>query len=65
MSRFNHSCRSNAEYRWNEKTDSREVRTVSKIHPGDEITVNYAWDHSMASYENRQERLLYNEYLCV
>ena len=58
MSRFNHSCQSNAEYRWNEKTDSREVRVVYKIHPGDEITINYAWNHSMSSFKTRQEKLL-------
>jgi len=65
MSRFNHSCRSNAEYRWNEKTDSREIRAVSKIHTGDEITVNYAWDHSMDNFETRQKNLLNWGFECL
>ena len=34
MARFNHSCRSNAEHRWNEKTESREIRVVTKINKG-------------------------------
>ena len=31
---------------------------MSKIHPGDEITVNYAMNHSMANLATRQEKLL-------
>ena len=52
------------EYRWNEKTDSREIRAVSKIQPGDEITVNYAMNHSMANLASRQEKLLNWGFIC-
>ena len=42
-SRFNHSCSSNAEAFWNDENETREVRAVSKIKVGEEITVNYIW----------------------
>merc|ERR1719234_3024648 len=41
MSRFNHSCRSNAQYFWNEDTNTRDIRALRKIKEGEEITVNY------------------------
>ena len=56
-SRFNHSCSSNAEYHWNEKTNSREIRVISKVNPGDEITVNYAMPFAMKNFQKRQEYL--------
>ena len=56
-SRFNHSCCSNAEHHWNEKTNSREFRVISKVNPGDEITVNYAMPFTMKSFKKRQDNL--------
>jgi len=56
ISRLNHSCRSNCEYRWNEKTGFKEVRVVSKIEKGDEITINYAFNHSMQDFQSRHEK---------
>ena len=41
MSRFNHSCRSNADHFWNDDTNTRDVRAVRKIQKGEEITLNY------------------------
>ena len=41
MSRFNHSCRPNAQYFWNEDTNTRDMRTLRKIKQGEEITVSY------------------------
>ena len=42
ISRFNHSCAPNAENVWRSgENDACEIRAVSKIKPGDEITVNY------------------------
>ena len=41
MSRFNHSCRPNAQYFWNKDRDTRDVRTLRKIKQGEEITVSY------------------------
>ena len=53
-SRFNHSCRSNAEEFWNEKYGATEIRSVSKINAGEEITINYRTSEiSMKSYKIR------------
>ena len=53
-SRFNHSCRSNAEEFWNEKNGATEIRSVSKINAGEEITINYRTSEiSMKSYKTR------------
>ena len=41
MSRFNHSCQPNAQYFWNEDTDTRDMRALRKIKQGEEITVSY------------------------
>ena len=41
MSRFNHSCQPNAQYFWNEDTNTRDMRTLKKIKQGEEITVSY------------------------
>jgi len=64
MARFNHSCRSNAEHRWNEKTESREIRIVTKINKDDEITINYAMNNSMQDFPSRQEKLLNWGFIC-
>ena len=53
-SRFNHSCCSNAEESWNEKIGATEIRSVSKICAGDEITINYRTSEiSMKNYKTR------------
>ena len=53
-SRFNHSCRSNAEEFWNEKYGATEIRSVSKINAGEEITINYRTSEiSMKCYKTR------------
>jgi|ERR1712192_61226 len=41
MSRFNHSCRPNAQFFWNIDTNTRDVRALRKINPGEEITLSY------------------------
>lgn len=41
MSRFNHSCRPNAEYFWNEETGFEDVRAIRSIEKGEEITFCY------------------------
>jgi len=41
MSRFNHSCSSNAEYFWNTDEQVRDLRAIRNIEAGDEITVSY------------------------
>ena len=41
MSRFNHSCRPNAQYFWNVDTNTRDMRSLRKIKQGEEITVSY------------------------
>merc|ERR1712050_643801 len=45
FARFNHSCCSNAEAMWNENEDenANEIRAVSKIKTGEEITLTYNW----------------------
>ena len=41
MSRLNHSCRPNADWFWNEDTNTLDVRAVRKIKAGEEITLCY------------------------
>jgi len=41
MSRFNHSCVANAEYFWNDKDHVQEIRSISNIAEGEEITIRY------------------------
>ena len=41
MSRFNHSCTSNAEFFWNTDEKIRDLRSIRNILEGEEITVNY------------------------
>ena len=56
MSRFNHSCRPNAQYFWNDDTNTRDLRAWRKIKEGEEITVSYI--HSMLeSREGRRSAL--------
>merc|ERR1712241_872663 len=60
-SRFNHSCVSNAEASWNDQKETREIRVVSKIKAGEEITINYKWKQlSMNNVQFRQTFLLSN-----
>ena len=57
-SRFNHSCVSNAQVYWNEKYEARDIRAVSKIKVGEEITVRYGSSHiEMKNLKTRQEYL--------
>ena len=41
MSRFTNSCIANAEYFWNDEENVREIRSISNIAKGDEITISY------------------------
>ena len=54
ISRFNHSCRPNAEVIWFQE-DEVEVRAVSKIKTGQEITIPYNKKMVMKNYKTRQE----------
>ena len=57
-SRFNHSCVSNAQVYWNEKYETRDIRAVSKIKAGEEITIRYGSSHiEMKNLLTRQEYL--------
>ena len=61
ISRFNHSCSSNANVTWNEDEKAKVVQSVSDIKIGDEITVNYDWQEtSMKKLETRQDYLSKN-----
>ena len=61
ISRFNHSCSSNANVTWNEDEKAKVVQSVSNIKIGDEITVNYDWQEtSMTKFETRQDYLSKN-----
>ena len=55
MSRFNHSCQPNAQYFWNEDSNTRDLRTLRKIDKGEEITVNYISSYLLG----REERQTY------
>jgi hypothetical protein len=57
-SRFNHSCVSNSQVFWNEKHETRDIRAVSKIKAGKEITVRYGSSNlEMKNFKIRQEHL--------
>ena len=57
MSRFNHACQSNAQYFWNEDTNTRDIRALRKINKGEEITVNYEAPSWLKPTEERQREL--------
>ena len=52
VSRFNHSCISNAHMHWNEATQSVTVYAIRKINKNSEIFVNYVAEH----FSERAER---------
>ena len=60
MSRFNHSCRSNAQYFWNEDTNTRDIRALRKIKEGEEITVNY--NTTLVEPRDERRRILKDKY---
>ena len=61
FARFNHSCCSNAEAMWNEEENSSEIRAVSKIKMGEEVTLTYNWKQlAMKDVKTRQDNLWYN-----
>ena len=58
-SRFNHSCAANAEFQFNAKFGKFEIRAISKIKDGEEITINYnPLEISMKNFKTRQDFLL-------
>ena len=57
-SRFNHSCVSNAEFDENKITEAIEIRAVSNIKAGDEITIKYAGQNDMKKLNTRRENFL-------
>ena len=57
MSRFNHSCRPNAQRFWNEDTDTRDLRALRKIKQGEEITLSYSVNLGIESRERRRSEL--------
>merc|ERR1712126_324201 len=54
MSRFNHSCRSNAEFFWNQDTNTRDVRAIRNISRNEEITLNYRKIGTLTREERRK-----------
>ena len=59
MSRFNHSCAANAEYFWNEKDNVQEIRSISNIAEGDEITIRYIGTEFLDTNERRKKLAYY------
>lgn len=59
ISRFNHCCDSNAEIVWRTRAKEEiEIRAITKINAGDEITINYnIVDISPRRFKRRQELL--------
>jgi hypothetical protein len=57
MSRFNHSCCSNAHFFWNVDTHTRDIRAMRLIKQGEEITVNYQESMWAATRKERQTQL--------
>ena len=62
MSRFNHSCRPNAEWLWNKETKTQDVRVLRKIKEGEEITLGYT--SQWAREERRAELENYFNFNC-
>jgi len=63
MSRFNHSCAANAEHFWNQKENVREIRSISNIAEGEEITIRYIGTGFLDTNERRnilEFRYLFN-----
>eukprot|EP00928_Gymnodinium_smaydae_P021349 TRINITY_DN18318_c0_g1_i1.p1 TRINITY_DN18318_c0_g1~~TRINITY_DN18318_c0_g1_i1.p1 ORF type:complete len:439 (+),score=91.48 TRINITY_DN18318_c0_g1_i1:61-1317(+) len=56
-SRFNHSCRPNAEYLWVASSGVEEIHAVRPIAPGEEICVNYIGDAVRLPTAERRARL--------
>ena len=52
--RFNHSCCPNAETYWNDISKLREIRAVSKIKAGEEISITYEKSTAMHAKKSRQ-----------
>ena len=61
MSRFNHSCAANAEHFWNKKENVREIRSISNIAEGEEITIRYIGTGFLDT--NQRRNLLEYRYL--
>ena len=59
MSRFTNSCIANAEYFWNDEENVREIRSISNIAKGDEITISYCQNEVLET-EKRREDLYFN-----
>jgi len=58
VSRLNHSCCANASYVWDEENQCYEIRTVSKIEIGEEISINYTpRSLFMKNFQTRQKFL--------
>ncbi|KAI9889698.1 MAG: hypothetical protein M1814_005099, partial [Vezdaea aestivalis] len=57
-SRFNHSCRNNAEYSWSSKHGEERVYAVKEIKEGEQICVSYLGDQMrMSATDNRKTYL--------
>ena len=54
MVRFNHSCCPNAETYWNDISKLREIRAVTKIKAGEEISITYEKSTAMHGKKSRQ-----------
>lgn len=57
IARVNHSCESNAVYKWNGALGKMTVHAIKRIAPGDEITVSYGFRGSAMLRAQRQQRL--------
>ena len=57
VARFNHSCDSNATYKYNETLGKLTVHACKQIRPNEEICVSYGFPASCLQREQRQQRL--------
>ena len=57
MSRFNHSCRPNAQHFWNGDTKTRDLRALRRIKEGEELTVSYSGGLDLISRKERRARM--------
>ena len=62
IARFNHSCIPNAEFFWNDKRQEQEVRAITSIDVGEEITLCYFISKWQLEPAKVRKQYLYEHY---
>ena len=62
LSRFNHSCVPNSEFRWNDKLNRQEIRAIRSIEIGQEICLCYFTTSVLSSCKAERQEYLESRY---